>query len=98
MGIDFHPLTSPQAKPDRSSAAGQNGSRPATSCDSVGEQLTRDGMVEKLRLQLDEMPEIRHQRVAELRRAIGDNTFQIFPERIAEAMLAEGGGSFLGAC
>jgi negative regulator of flagellin synthesis FlgM len=46
-------------------------------------------LVEKLKAQVDAIPEVRWERVEALRRAMAEGIYEISPERIAEAMLAE---------
>ena len=46
--------------------------------------------VQKLKLQLDALPDVRQQRVNALRQAISDGTYAISPHSIATAMLADG--------
>ncbi|HEX8811011.1 MAG TPA: flagellar biosynthesis anti-sigma factor FlgM [Terracidiphilus sp.] len=46
--------------------------------------------VQKLKRQLDTVPEIRQQRVDGLRQAISDGTYKISPHAVATAMLAYG--------
>ena len=45
--------------------------------------------VQKLKMQLDELPEIRQQRVDALKRAILDGTYEFSPLAVAAAMLAD---------
>ncbi len=47
--------------------------------------------VDRLMMLVDAIPEVREQRIEELKRAMAEGTYQISPERIAEAMLAEAG-------
>jgi negative regulator of flagellin synthesis FlgM len=48
----------------------------------------RSDAVHRLKAQLDAVPDIRQQRVESLRQALGDGSFEVSPEHIAEAMLA----------
>jgi len=45
--------------------------------------------IRQLRSQLDAVPELRAERICQLRQAISENRFVISAERIAEAMLAD---------
>jgi anti-sigma28 factor (negative regulator of flagellin synthesis) len=51
--------------------------------------LNNRDMVRWLRSHLDAVPELRAERICELRQAISENRFVISVERIAEAMLAD---------
>ena len=46
-------------------------------------------LLEKLKTQVDAPPEVRQQRVEALKRALAEGSYQISPQRIAAAMLAE---------
>jgi flagellar biosynthesis anti-sigma factor FlgM len=46
-------------------------------------------LVEKLKAQVVSSPEVRWDRVEALKRAMGEGSYEISPERIAEAMLAD---------
>lgn len=48
-----------------------------------------DAAVETLKAQLDKVPEIRQQRVDWLKQAIAEGRYQMHPQKIAAAMLAE---------
>jgi negative regulator of flagellin synthesis FlgM len=93
MRIVLTPFT--MVELDRSDGASAN-----TRAESAIEQLsppaeglshlsTGSRLVDKLKARLDAVPDIRHERVAALRQAILDGSFDIFPERIASAMLAD---------
>jgi negative regulator of flagellin synthesis FlgM len=45
--------------------------------------------VQTLRAQMDQVPDIRQQRVSELQQAVRQGSFQVSPDRIAGAMLGE---------
>ena len=53
----------------------------------AGVSLNNMDKVRQLRSQLDAVPELRAERISELRQAISENRFVISAERIAEAML-----------
>jgi flagellar biosynthesis anti-sigma factor FlgM len=55
----------------------------------AGVSLNNMDKVRQLQSQLDAVPEVRAQRIRELRQAISENRFVISAERIAEAMLAD---------
>jgi len=45
--------------------------------------------VQRLKMQLDALPEIRQQRVDALKQGISDGTYKISPHAVASAMLAD---------
>ena len=53
----------------------------------AGVSLNNMDKVRQLRSQLDAVPELRAERISELRQSISENRFVISAERIAEAML-----------
>lgn len=56
---------------------------------TAGVSLNNMDEVGQLRSQLEAVPELRAERIRELRQAISENRFVISAERIAEAMLAD---------
>jgi len=59
--------------------------------DPVTDLSSRRDSVQKLRMQLDALPDVRQQLVDALRQAIRDGTYKISPQAIATAMLANRG-------
>ncbi len=55
--------------------------------DAAADLSTGSDVVDRLKAQLDAIPDIRQQRVEVLRQAIRDGNFTLSPRRIAEAML-----------
>lgn len=49
---------------------------------------TGSDAVQRLKAQLDGVPDVRQQQVESLRQAVADGSFKVSPEHIAEAMLA----------
>lgn len=68
---------------DEKSAA----STPAASSDRVSVTDTASRL-QKIEEQLSAMPEINHQKVAEIKKAIADGTFTLDPAAIAEKLIA----------
>ena len=46
--------------------------------------------IQEIRSQLDEVPDVREEKVAQLRQQIEDGTYEIKPDKIAEKMISEG--------
>jgi len=92
MRIDLSPSAMTQL--DRSGEA-TGGAKPgdlselAPNAEDMAHLSSGSEAVQKLRLQLDALPEVRQPRVDALRQAIGNGTFKISPQDIAAAMLAD---------
>ena len=93
MRIDLNPSAMPQL--GRSSEAAP-GTQPADmtklaapDAEDVAHLSSGSDAVQKLKAQLDAVPEVRQDRVDALRQAISDGTYKISPQGIAAAMLAE---------
>ncbi len=84
----FSNLLRPEALPevDRSSNHGQH-----LSADDgdMNQMFAGSAVVQALKAQLDKLPDIRQQRVDSLKQALAVGRYQIYPQRIATAMLAE---------
>jgi flagellar biosynthesis anti-sigma factor FlgM len=61
----------------------------APNAEDIAHLSSGSDAVQKLKVQLDAMPEVRQQRVDALRQAISDGTYKISPHSIATAMLAD---------
>ena len=46
--------------------------------------------IQEIRSQLDEVPDVREEKVAQLRQQIENGTYEIEPDKIAEKIIAEG--------
>ena len=94
MRIDLNPSAMPEL--DRSSSATSGPktqdmtNRPAASAEDVTQLSTGSAAVQTLRAQLDQVPEVRQQKVDSLRQAIAQGSYQLYPQQIATAMLADG--------
>ena len=94
MRIDLSPSTTPQLDRSNGPAAPAQATQAtmeaiAPSAGDVAHLSTGSDAVQQLKAQLDRVPEVRQQRVNDLRQAIGNGTFQVSPGQIASAMLAE---------
>jgi len=95
MRIDLNPSSMPELERSSNSAGATKVAGGATphatpGTGDVAQLATGSEGVGSLRVQLDKVPDIRQERVAALRQAVTNGTFKISPERIAEAMLADG--------
>ncbi len=92
MRIDSNPSAMPEPGSNRDRAAA---SKPEDMTKPAAPNALCSGSdtVQKLRMQLDTVPEIRQQRVDALKQAISDGTYKISPLAVATAMLAYGGDS-----
>ena len=61
----------------------------APNAEDIAHLSSGSDALQKLKVQLDALPEIRQQRVDALRQAISDSTYTISPHSIATAMLAD---------
>lgn len=93
MRIDLTPSTTPQLDRSNGSAVSANGAH--TNLEPLGpgsvdvaSLSTGSDAVQQLKAHLDGIPDVRQQRVNDLRQAIGNGTYQVSPAKIAEAMLA----------
>jgi len=93
MRIDL----SPSAVPDLGRSGEADGGRKpaditrqaAPDAEDVAHLSSGSDAVQRLKVQLDALPEIRQQRVDALKQAMSDGTYKISPQGIASAMLAE---------
>jgi len=93
MRIDLNPSAMPELGRSGEAAAGTKPgdvtNLAAPDAEDVAHLSSGSDAVQKLKLQLDALPEVRQQRVEALRQAISDGTYKISPQGIAAAMLAE---------
>jgi negative regulator of flagellin synthesis FlgM len=98
MRIDLNPSSLPElARSNGAAGAAQPGqptvgnpadAATAATTDDVAHLSTGSDAVQRLKTQLDAVPDVRQQRVDALRQAVADGSFQVSPQQIAEAMLA----------
>ena len=89
MRIDLNPSTMPQLDRSSGSAASTNAVEDTTQPGEAGavdvaNLSTGSDAVQQLRAHLDSIPEVRQERVNELRQAITNGTFRVSPGQIAE--------------
>lgn len=95
MRIDLNPSAMPEL--GRSGEAA-SGTKPgdmtrlaAPNAEDVAHLSSGSDAVQKLKLQLDAVPDVRQERVDALRQAISAGTYKMSPHAVAGAMLAEAG-------
>ncbi len=93
MRIDLTPSTTPQLDRSNGSAASATSAHDnlgplGSGAVDVANLSTGSEAVQQLKAHLAGVPDVRQQRVNELRQAIGNGTFQVSPAKIADAMLA----------
>jgi flagellar biosynthesis anti-sigma factor FlgM len=88
----FNNLLNPQAMPalDRSTRAGSNGQNMTADAKAVTHLFTGSAAVETLKARLNQVPDIRQQRVDSLKQAMAEGRYHLHPQQIAAAMLADG--------
>jgi flagellar biosynthesis anti-sigma factor FlgM len=88
----FNSLLNPQAMPRlyRSTSAGSNGHGMTADDEDMTHLFAGSAVVETLKAQLNKVPEIRQQRVDSLKQAITERRYQIHPQQVAAAMIADG--------
>ena len=59
--------------------------------EAVTHLFTWSVAVQTLKAHLDEVPDIRQQRVDSLKQAMAEGRYQLYPQQIAAAMFADGG-------
>jgi len=97
MRIDLNPSSMPEISRGGGSAAaaGRTNTNEATQASNGSEDVaqlsTGSDAVQALRARLETVPEVRQARVESLRNSIRDGSFEVLPERIAEAMAANSG-------
>lgn len=92
MRIDLNPSSMPELSPSGSSAStarvGPNAvNNHVGTTEDVAQLSNGSQAVRALKAQLDQLPDVRQERVQSLKQAINDGSFSVSPDRIAEAML-----------
>jgi flagellar biosynthesis anti-sigma factor FlgM len=87
----FSNLLRPEALPevDRSTTSGNHGQHLSADDEDMTQMFAGSAVVQALKAQLDKLPDIRQQRVDSLKQALAAGRYQIYPQRIATAMLAD---------
>lgn len=95
MRIDLNPSAMPEL--DRSQGSGRAAKSAESSIsgvpanqDDMASLSTGSDAVAAMRTQLDNVPDVRQQRVEALRQSISQGTYAISPQGIAEGMLSGG--------
>jgi flagellar biosynthesis anti-sigma factor FlgM len=98
MRIDLNPSSMPElarsngsagaAPAGQPSVADQAGATATDTTDDVANLSTGSDSVQRLKTQLDAVPDVRQQLVDGLRQAVADGSFKVSPQHIAEAMLS----------
>ncbi len=88
----FKSLLNPQAMPGlrRSTGNGSNGHGMTADGEDMTHLFAGSAVVETLKAQLDKVPDVRQERVDSLKLAIAKRRYQIYPQQIAVAMIADG--------
>jgi flagellar biosynthesis anti-sigma factor FlgM len=93
MRVDLNPGSSEAQELGQAGSAGArvtNATAGGTLVGSDTAQLSSDqGRVQSLAAQVNNLPEIRQEKVEALRRVIRDGNYDVAPEQTAEAMLSE---------
>ena len=87
----FSNLLSPEDLPegDRGTTYGDHGQPLSADDEDMTRMFAGSAVVQALKAQLDRLPDVRQQRVDSLRQALAMGKYQIYPQRIATAMLAD---------
>lgn len=95
MRIDLNPSAMTELARSNDAAAGTKPADmtklTAPNTEDIAHLSSGSESVQKLRMQLDALPEVRQERVEALRQSISVGTYKISPESIATAMLADAG-------
>jgi flagellar biosynthesis anti-sigma factor FlgM len=95
MRIDLNSSAMPELDRSPSATSGAKThdltSRPSAIAEDSAMLSTGRDAVQTLKAQLDQIPEIRQQKVESLRQALAEGRYQAHPQQIAAAMVAEGG-------
>lgn len=95
MRIDLNPSAMPELDRSQGATSGAKTqdatNRPSASAEDVALLATGSDAIHTLKAELDKAPEIRQQKVDSLKQAIATGSYQMCPQRIADAMLADGG-------
>lgn len=94
MRIDLNPSATPELDRSKSATSGPKThdmtNKPPATAEDVAHLATGSDAVQTLKAQLDNVPEIRQQKVDSLKQAIAQGAYQMHPQQIAAAMLADG--------
>lgn len=96
MRIDLNPSSMPELAGSNGTAGAAPAGQPAVTeqagptatSDDVANLSTGSESLQRLKTQLDAVPDVRQQQVESLRQAVADGSFKVSPQHIAEAMLA----------
>jgi negative regulator of flagellin synthesis FlgM len=95
MRIDLNSSAMPELDRSKGATSGSKTqdvtNRPPASAEDVAHLSTGSDAVQTLKAQVDQVPEIRQQKVDSLKQAIAQGTYQMHPQQIAAAMFADGG-------
>ena len=95
MRIDLNPPAMPEVDRSKGATSGSRThdmtNRPSAGPEDVAQLSTGSDSIRTLKAHLDKVPEIRQQRVASLQQAIAEGSYRLYPQQIADAMLADGG-------
>ena len=93
MRIDLNPSAMPELGRSAEAVSAANAAdltkAAAPNAEDVAHLSSGSDAVQKLKTQLDAVPDVRQQRVDALRQAISDGTYKISPHAVAAAMLAD---------
>jgi len=93
MRIDLNPSAMQELGRSSDTAAGEKPGDMtrlvAPNADDVAHLSSGSDAVQRLKMQLDALPEVRQQRVDALKQAISDGAYKISPQALATAMLAD---------
>lgn len=70
-------------------ASGASGAGGASAANDTAQLSSDQAGIQDLVAQLNELPEVRQEKVASLSRAIDQGTYQVTPEQTAEALISE---------
>jgi negative regulator of flagellin synthesis FlgM len=93
MRIDLNPSAMPEVGGGGEAAApsklGNTANTATPNADDIAHLSSGSDAVQRLKMQLHTVPDVRQQRVDELSQAISNGTYKISPQGIANTMLAE---------
>jgi flagellar biosynthesis anti-sigma factor FlgM len=93
MRIDLNAIIPEAPDPGQSAKTGSQVASGTSSAGGLGggdtAKLSQDqGRVQEFASQVNQLPEIRQDKVAALQRAIGEGSYQVTPEQAAEALIS----------
>jgi flagellar biosynthesis anti-sigma factor FlgM len=95
MKIDLNPSAMPELDRSKGTPSGSKThdmtNAPSANAEDIAHLSTGSDAVQTLKARLDQVPEIRQQKVDSLKQAIAEGSYRMCPQRIAAAMLADGG-------